>query len=122
MSKQRKINVAKALAAQLHATENAIETALGEAAHLLETYISSRRAVRLSTVAVNDVYRATLKAMQSLNLAQARMTNAHNALSRLQGQIGLDVSLVAPIDDKPDPGSPGDNNGVSAQDRAVAVS
>ena len=31
MSKQRKINVAKALAVQLHATEEAIETALAEA-------------------------------------------------------------------------------------------
>jgi hypothetical protein len=84
MSKQRKINVAKALAVQLHATEEAIETALAEAAHLIETYVSSRRAIRLSTVAVNEVYQNTLEAMQALNGAQARMTTAHNALAKLQ--------------------------------------
>lgn len=109
MSKQRKINVAKALAVQLHATEEAIETALAEAAHLIEAYVNSRRAVRLSTVVVNDVYHATLKAMQALSAAQARMTTAHNALSRLQTQIGLDATQVTPVDDKPDTGIPGDN-------------
>lgn len=120
MSKQRKINVAKALAVQLHATEEAIETALAEAAHLIETYVSSRRAIRLSTVAVNEVYQNTLEAMQALNGAQARMTTAHNALAKLQLQIGLDSEAVVPVDDKPDPTNPG-NTPPSGRDMAIPV-
>ena len=119
MSKQRKINVAKALAVQLHATEEAIETALAEAAHLIEAYVNSRRAIRLSTVAVNEVYHNTLEAMQALNAAQARMTSAHHALAGLQVRIGLDDTMVAPVDDKPVPGSSGDN-GVSTREAAYA--
>jgi len=107
MSNQTKINVARALAQQLHTTEEAIETALAEAAYLIETYVNSRRAIRLSTVAVNDIYQNTLEAMQALNTAQTHMTDAHNALVRLQARIGLNDTVVVPIDDKPDPDSPG---------------
>jgi len=120
MSKQRKINVAKALAVQLHATEEAIETALAEAAHLIEAYVNSRRAIRLSTVAVNEVYHNTLKAMQALNAAQARMTSAHHALAGLQVRIGLDDTMVTPVDDKPLPGKTGDN-GVTPHAPAAAL-
>lgn len=106
MSKEKKINIAKALAAQLHATEEAIDTALTEAAHLVETYVTSRRAVRMSTVISGDVHRNTLQAMLALNTAQRHMTAAHEALTLVQTQVGLRGVAVVPPEDKPNPNDP----------------
>ncbi|MEI9902856.1 MAG: hypothetical protein WDN06_01900 [Asticcacaulis sp.] len=118
MSLQTKINVAKALTAQLHVTEEAIDTALSEAAHLVEAYISSRRAVRLAATAGGDVHENTLKAMLALHAAQAHMTAAHQGLTRVQGEIGLSKGAIIPPFDKPDdPNDPG-NGGISNVERA----
>lgn len=102
MSKARKINVAKALTSQLHATEEAIDTALSQAANLVETYITSRRAVHVSTITGNNVHQSTLKAMMALAEAQKHMSEAHAELSVIGGNIGLDISAVLPGFDKPD--------------------
>lgn len=106
MRKERTLNVAKGLAAQLHATEEAIDTALSEAAHLIDAYITSRRAVHLSTTVPGDVHENTLKAMMALNSAQQYMTAAHNGLSRLQERLGIDISAVVPVQDFPDKALP----------------
>ena len=103
MSKERKINVAKALAAQLHVTEEAIDTALAEAANLIETYVTSRRAIRMSTIIGNDAHQNTLKAMLALSEAQQHMTAAHASLSVVQAQIGLGNVAILPAEDKPEP-------------------
>ncbi len=112
MSKEKTINVAKALAAQLHATEEAIDTALSEAAHLIETYVTSRRAIRMSTVISGDVHENTIKAMMALNAAQQHMTAAHNGLTRVQKQVGIRADAIIPPYDKPDPSDPG-NGGIT---------
>ena len=103
MSKEKKINVAKALSAQLHTTEEAIDTALAEAANLIETYVTSRRAIRMSTIIGNDVHQNTLKAMMALSTAQQHMTAAHANLSLVQEQVGLGNVAILPADDKPAP-------------------
>ncbi len=116
MSKERKINVAKALATQLHTAEEAIDTALSEAAHLIETYVTSRRAIRMSTVISGDVHQSTLQAMLALNTAQRHMTDAHEGLKTVQSQVGLGGVMVVPPNDKPDPkhGDPNDGGITSA--------
>ncbi|MFT4076148.1 MAG: hypothetical protein QM647_11515 [Asticcacaulis sp.] len=101
MSKERKISVAKALAAQLHVTEEAIDTALAEAANLIETYVTSRRAIRLSTTIGHDAHQHTLKAMMALSMAQQHMTAAHTKLTEVQAQIGLGKVVILPAEDKP---------------------
>jgi hypothetical protein len=101
MSKEKKISVARALAVQLHVTEEAIDTALAEAAHLIETYVTSRRAIRLSTIVGNDVYQHTLQAMMALSIAQQYMTAAHQQLTEVQTQIGLGGVAILPAEDKP---------------------
>ena len=106
MSKERKTNVAKALAAQLHVTEEAIDTALAEAANLIETYVTSRRAIRMSTIIGNDTHQNTLKAMMALSTAQQHMTAAHASLSLVQDQVGLGHVAILPADDKPAPKPP----------------
>lgn len=107
MSKEKRINVAKALSAQLHATEEAIDTALAEAANLIEAYVTSRRAIRLSTIIGNDVHQSTLKAMMALSTAQQHMTAAHANLTLVQEQVGLGNVAILPADDKPAPKATG---------------
>lgn len=112
MSQDRKLNVARAVTAQLHSVEEAIDTALGEAANLIETYISSRRAVRLSTMYAGEVHDHTLQAMLALHAAQQHMSEAHRGLSRIQAQIGVEKDAIIPPYDKPPEGDKG-NGGVS---------
>lgn len=119
MSKEKKISIAKALTTQLHATEESIDTALTEAAHLIETYVTSRRAIRMSAVISGEVHERTLQAMMALNTAQQHMTAAHDALVRVQAQVGLGTVAVAPPEEKPDPKKPGD--GGITQARLVAA-
>ncbi len=117
MSKQTKINVAKALTAQLHVTEEAIDTALSEAAHLIEAYVSSRRAIRQSAMVAGEAHGFTLQAMMALNIAQGHMTSAHQALSRIQAQIGLAADDIIPPFDKPkDPNTPGNGGNSNRRD------
>ena len=123
MSQETKINVAKALTVQLHVTEEAIDTALSEAAHLIETYISSRRAVRMSAMISGDVHESTLKAMMALNAAQQHMADAHRGLSLVQKQVGIRADAIIPPFDKPDPKDPG-NGGITGDpslQRRIAV-
>lgn len=101
MSRERTLNVAKAVTAQIHTTEEAIDTALGEAAHLIETFITSRRTLRRAAMMGNEAHDATIKAMVALHAAQQHMTDAHKALSRVQSQLGLEASAIIPPYDKP---------------------
>jgi hypothetical protein len=96
MRKERTLNVAKALASQLHVTEEAIDTALSEAAHLIDAYVTSRRAIHLSATVGGSVYEDTLKAMAALSTAQRCMTAAHTELTRLSERMGLDATAVIP--------------------------
>ncbi len=106
MSREKRLNVAKALTTQLRATEESIDTALTEAAHLIETYVTSRRAIRMSAVVGGEVHQNTLKAMLALNTAQQHMTAAHEGLKDVQGQVGLGSVAIVPPEDKPDPKDP----------------
>lgn len=114
MSREKRINVAKALSVQLKATEESIDTAMTEAAHLIETYVTSRRAVRLSTVVGGDVHQNTLKAMMALNTAQQHMTAAHTGLREVQDVAGLGAVMVGEGDDKGPP-KPPHGGGVSTE-------
>ncbi len=104
MTKEKKISVARALKAQLHAAEEAIDTALAEAAQLIETYVTSRRAVGKSTVMGTDVHQNTLQAMMLLNTAQQHMASAHQGLVRVSSEVGLPITAIDPTEDKPGPG------------------
>ncbi|MBW8733488.1 MAG: hypothetical protein JF571_04110 [Asticcacaulis sp.] len=120
MRKERTLNVARALASQLHATEEAIDTALSEAAHLIEAYVTSRRAIHMSATLPGEVHENTLKAMLALNTAQQYMTAAHNELSRIQERVGI-TSIVNPDDQKfPDnPGKSGITDSIAGSPIAV---
>jgi hypothetical protein len=121
MSTEKKTNIAKALASQLHVTEEAIDTALAEAANLIETYVTSRRAIRMSTIIGNDVHQNTLKAMMALSTAQQHMTAAHANLPLVQAQVGLGNVAILPADDKPAPKPPTGHLVAPAEEEIIAA-
>jgi hypothetical protein len=106
MSTEKTISVARAVQVQIRAAEEAIDTALGEAAHLMETYITSRRALELSPARSTEVNENTLKAMQALNEAQTYMAEAHRGLSRIRKHIGIPAAMM-PLYDTPGGGGAG---------------
>ncbi|WP_443747711.1 hypothetical protein [Asticcacaulis solisilvae] len=120
MRKERTLNVAKALTVQLHATEEAIDTALSEAAHLIEAYVTSRRAIHMSATVPGQVHENTLKAMMALNTAQQYMTAAHEGLDTIQKQLGIEA-IVDPYYTKPDKGG-GQGSGVTNSERQLPQS
>ncbi len=121
MTKEKKTNIAKALASQLHVTEEAIDTALSEAANLIETYVTSRRAIRMSTIIGNEVHQNTLKAMLALSTAQQHMTAAHANLTLVQEQVGLGHVAILPAEDKPAPKPPTGQYVASAEEEIMAA-
>ncbi|ESQ77675.1 hypothetical protein [Asticcacaulis sp. AC402] len=123
MSRERTLNVAKAVTSQLHVTEEAIDSALAEAAHLLETCISSRRAIRMSTLLTTEVNDSTIEAMKALHTAQTHMAQAHRTLTKIQDQLGLDDTLMPPPFDKPpeDPPKEGVTQSRLARRRQLAA-
>ncbi|MGA9659137.1 MAG: hypothetical protein WBQ60_08570 [Asticcacaulis sp.] len=121
MSKEKKLSIAKGLSAQLHATEEAIDTAMAEAANLIETYVTSRRAIRMSTMIGNEVHQNTLKAMMALNSAQTYMTAAHENLTLVQTQVGLGAHAIMPATDKPPRGAGVDNEPEITPQDAIAA-
>jgi hypothetical protein len=100
MSNEKAINVARAVQTQVHAAEEAIDTALGEAANLIETCVTSRRALQLCAARSTDIHENTLKAMLALNEAQTYMAEAHKGLSRIRRQIGVPAAMM-PLKDSP---------------------
>ena len=106
MSNEKTISVARAVQVQIHAVEEAIDSALGEAANLIETYVTSRRALQLAAARSVDVHENTLKAMQALNEAQAHMAEAHRGLSRIRRHIGVPSEAMIPAFDTEKPEEP----------------
>jgi len=121
MLTEKKTNIAKALAAQLHVTEEAIDSALAEAANLIEAYVTSRRAIRMSTIIGNDVHQNTLKAMMALSTAQQHMTAAHANLTLVQAQVGLGHVAILPAEDKPAPPPPTSQYVAAAEAEIIAA-
>lgn len=120
MRKERTLNVARALASQLHVTEEAIDSALSEAAHLIDAYVTARRAIRMSPVISGDVHENTLKAMMALSQAQQHLTAAHNGLSLIQNKIGLANAVITPPETGKDAPPPHDG-GVTSWEQPGAL-
>ena len=120
MRKERTLNVAKALTVQLRATEEAIDSALSEAAHLIDAYVTSRRALHLSPMIGGDVHENTLKAMTALNTAQRYMTAAHDSLGLIQTKLGIEA-MVDPYKDGQGSGTPPVGGGITNYERPTPL-
>ncbi|WP_157138899.1 hypothetical protein [Asticcacaulis biprosthecium] len=122
MSRETRVSVARSVTSQLHIAEEAIDSALTEAATLLENCITSRRTLRISTLVGTKVNDSTIKAMQALQDAQAHMADAHRELTRIQKQFRLEPAAhVPPYDpDKGPEGGGGDGGVTHARRDAVS--
>ena len=112
MSREPRVSVARTVTSQLHIAEEAIDSALTEAAALLESCITARRTLRISTLVTTKVNDSTLRAMQALQDAQAHMADAHRELSVIQKQFRLEPSAhVPPYDPNKGPEGGGGSGG-----------
>lgn len=102
MSKARK-DAAFNVAEQLFATENAIDTALTTAAQFVGTMPVARQHARLSAIVGQEAMDHAVAAMTALNEARRAIVAAHNALSTVQGQIGLGAVAFGAVDKPPYP-------------------
>lgn len=100
MSKARR-DAAFAVADQLFATENAIDSALTTAAQFVGTMPVARQQARLSAIVGQEALDHAVAAMAALNEARRAIVAAHQALSGVQGQIGLGAVAFGAIDGKP---------------------
>ena len=99
--KSKRLNIAKALASQLHVAEEAVDTAMQESANLVEACISSRRAVGVSTVVGTDVHKHVLLAMAKMNEAQSDLKLAHQSLSEIGESLGMPITVAFPLPKDP---------------------
>jgi len=114
MSKQRR-EAAQSVAQALFATETAIDSALAKASQFVGVMPMARQDARLSAVVGQEAMDYAVSALSALNEARRAVVSAHNALSAVQGQIGLGALNFGGLAEKP-----AYPNTVAAQLRAVA--
>jgi hypothetical protein len=102
MSKARR-DAATKVAESLFETETAIDTALTTAAQFVGTMPVARQHARLSAIVGQEAMDHAVAAMAALNEARRAIVAAHNALSTVQGQIGLGAVAFGASDKPPYP-------------------
>lgn len=100
MPKHRQ-EVGRQVAAQLFATERAIDQALAEAAALAGLMPSARTDARLSAIVGQTAIARAAKAVSALVKARQNIVETHQALSDVQGQLGLQTVSYGSYFDKP---------------------
>jgi hypothetical protein len=100
MPRHRK-EVAATVAAQLHATERAIDEALTATAGFVGFMPVARMNARLSAVVGQQALDRAMEALARLTEARRAMVEAHNALAEVHGQIGLGPVNFGALGEKP---------------------
>jgi hypothetical protein len=88
MSKARK-DAAHKVAQTLFQTEAAVDAAIASAAQFVGVMPMARQEARLSAVVGQEAIDRAVEALTALSEARRAIVAAHNALARVQGQIGL---------------------------------
>jgi hypothetical protein len=113
-----KIETVKGVANKLFATEAAVDTAMVQAAQLLESIVEGRKALNLSAVAAEAAQSRVAESIGALAEARRAVMAAHSSLQSLQRKMGVDDADVGPLQ-KPDDGDKGITSEVSSL-RAVS--
>ncbi|HYF22804.1 MAG TPA: hypothetical protein VD929_05330 [Caulobacteraceae bacterium] len=93
-----KLEVAKGVAKQLFAAENAVDDATMQATRLLEAMIAGRRELNLSAVAGEVAQTRVAESIAALAEARRAVMAAHGALANLQRKMDLDDNDLGPLD------------------------
>lgn len=105
------------VAAELHASEQAIDAAIVQATTLVQAFIGARTTLSLSPVAGAGSQAKAMESIAALSAAREAMVACHNELAKDHRRMGYGTYNVGPLD-KPDdveygPG-PGKKTGVEA--------
>jgi len=84
-----KVFVAQRVASKLSATEEAVDTAMAEAAELMSEMLKARRELGVSTVFGDDAAAKLVDAMKALGEARTAMVGVHGELNEAQLRLGI---------------------------------
>lgn len=89
------------VAADLYASEKAIDAAIVQATTLIQTFITARAELSASAVAGTTSQTKAMESIAALGAAREAIVACHNELARDHRRMGYGVYNVGPID-KPD--------------------
>ncbi|HEY0053608.1 MAG TPA: hypothetical protein VGB49_09365 [Caulobacteraceae bacterium] len=115
-----KIEVVNGVAAELHATEQAIDAAIAQATSLVGAMIQGRTTASLSPLVAADEQTKIIEAIQALGAARACMVEAHGDFAKTHRKLGLGRFALGPLD-KPAEDGPIHPKGVDAGHLRVAA-
>ena len=84
-----RLAAARLVAAKLTAAEEAVDDALITAAELTSAFPQARRQANVSAVVGQDAIALAAEAMAALQLARAKLVEAHHALADVRDGMGL---------------------------------
>jgi hypothetical protein len=120
-----KIEVVNGVAAELHATEQAIDAAIAQASSLVSAMIAGRTAASLSPLVAADEQTKIIEALQALGAARACLVEAHGDFAKTHRKLGLGRFAMGPLDkpadDTPIHAPPPDGGAVRQQHLRVAA-
>ena len=100
MRKQR-LDAVSHIAAELLATETAIDAALAQVGRLATALPTARSTAGLSAVVGQDAMERAGQTLSALLQARRGIVETHHELSNIQAQIGLRTYAVGGLGDKP---------------------
>lgn len=96
-----RVEVVKAVADELFATEQAVDAAIIQATGLVTKMIEGRAAAKLSPVVGAEAQAKVMAAVAALGEAREAVVAAHGELAKTHRKVGLGVYAAGPLD-KPD--------------------
>lgn len=84
-----KVFVAQRVANKLNTVEEAVDTAMAEAAELMSEMLKARRELSLSTTFGDEAAAKLVEAMKALGEARTAMVGVHGQLNEAQLRIGV---------------------------------
>jgi len=89
-----KIFVVKRVAAKLHGSEAAIDTAMVQVADLMADMVQARKDLGLSATVGADATAKVMAAMAALSEARTAMVDAHGSLDQTRLRLGVRTKMM----------------------------
>ena len=89
--------VVASIAAELHATEKAIDTAITQATTLVQTMIGARAALSLSPVAAAGSQTRAMETIAALGAAREAIVACHAEMQKDHRKLGWGVYAIGPL-------------------------
>ncbi|MGA0545158.1 hypothetical protein ACO2Q1_07770 [Brevundimonas sp. VNH65] len=96
-----RIETINQVAAELHASEQAIDAAIVQATTLVQAFVGARAKLSLSPVAAAGSQTKAMEAVAALGAAREAMIACHAEMAKDHRRLGFGVYNVGPLD-KPD--------------------